>query len=117
VQLTRNALDGASFSSHERLETDATRQCMKTRFTRLQGQYLAFIHSYTRLHGVSPAESDLQRFFGVTPPSVHDMVLRLHAAGLIDRVPGEARSLRVCLREEEIPSLERAPTVRHVRAP
>lgn len=76
------------------------------RFTKLQGQYLAYIHSYSRLHGVPPAESDLQSFFAVTPPSVHDMIVRLHTAGLIFRVPGEARSLRVRLPENEIPSLE-----------
>lgn len=81
---------------------------MQKRFTKLQGQYLAFIHSYTRIHGVPPAESDLQRFFGVTPPSVHDMVVRMHASGLVTRVPGEARTLRVRLPEDEIPTLEPA---------
>ncbi|MGQ0815637.1 MAG: LexA family protein [Gemmatimonadota bacterium] len=89
---------------------------MRKRFTKLQGQYLAFIHSYTRIHGVAPAESEIERFFGVTPPSVHDMILRLHAAGLVARVPGEARSLRVRLSEDEIPRLEPAPSGRGVRA-
>jgi len=37
----------------------------------LQGQYLAFIHAYTKIHGVAPAEADMQRYFRVTPPSVH----------------------------------------------
>ena len=88
---------------------------MSRRFTRLQGQYLAFIHSYTRIHGIPPAESDLQRFFGVTPPSVHDMIVRLHEAGLIARVPGEARSLRVQVGEDEIPRLEPAPSGQRIR--
>ena len=35
----------------------------KPRFTDLQGQYLAFIEAYTTLHGVAPAEADMQRFF------------------------------------------------------
>jgi hypothetical protein len=40
-------------------------------FTPKQGQYLAFIHAYTLVIGRPPAEADLQRFFQVTPPSVH----------------------------------------------
>jgi Mn-dependent DtxR family transcriptional regulator len=88
---------------------------MGARFTKLQGQYLAFIHSYTIIHGVPPAESDLQEFFGVTPPSVHDMILRLHSAGLLARLPGEARSLRVQLREDEIPRLEATPNWPRIR--
>lgn len=45
-------------------------------FTPLQGQYLSFIATYERLHGRAPAEADLQRYFGVTPPTVHQMILR-----------------------------------------
>ena len=32
-------------------------------FTDKQGQYLAFIDAYTRVHGRSPAETDMQRHF------------------------------------------------------
>jgi hypothetical protein len=35
--------------------------------------------------GARPAEADLQRFFRVTPPSVHQMVLTLARSGLIRR--------------------------------
>ena len=42
-------------------------------FTERQGQYLAFIDAYTRVHGRPPAERDMQRHFGVSPPSVHQM--------------------------------------------
>ena len=45
--------------------------------TERQGQYLAFIDAYTRVHGRPPAESDMQRHFRVSPPSVHQMVLTL----------------------------------------
>lgn len=31
-------------------------------FTDLQGQYIAFIHAYTRLNRRAPAEADMQRF-------------------------------------------------------
>jgi hypothetical protein len=37
-------------------------------FTVKQGQYLAFIDHYSRLRGMSPAESDFRAFFKVTPP-------------------------------------------------
>src|SRR3989442_494613 len=74
--------------------------------TRLQGQYLAFIRAYTLIHRIAPAEADMQRFFAVTPPSVHQMVLTLEQRGLIDRVPGQARSIRVLVPAEELPSLE-----------
>lgn len=41
-----------------------------SKFTAKQGQYLAFVHYYTKIHGVSPAEADLQRYFRVSPPAV-----------------------------------------------
>ena len=71
----------------------------KPRFTAKQGQYLAFIHSYTNLHRTPPAEADLQRYFKVTPPTVHAMILTLERQGLIDRTPGQARSIRLRVRE------------------
>ena len=76
------------------------------RFTALQGQYLAFIRTYTLLHREPPAEADMQRFFRVTPPSVHNMVLALAQRGLLERTPGKARSIRVLVPKEELPELE-----------
>jgi len=75
-------------------------------FTIRQGQYLAFIHAYTALNGRPPAEADLQRHFRVTPPTVHDMILRLETAGHLSRVPGQARSLRLLLSPDLLPTLE-----------
>ena len=60
-------------------------------FIERQGQYLAFIDAYTRVHGRPPAESDMQRHFGVSPPSVHQMVLTLERLGLIRRQWGGAQ--------------------------
>jgi repressor LexA len=74
-------------------------------FTSLQGQYLAFIHTYTLLHGVPPAEADLLPFFGVSPPVVHQHLRHLLAKGLLERTPGRPRSLRVTLPVHEIPAL------------
>ena len=41
----------------------------KPGFTPTQSQYLAFIDAYTRVNLRPPAEADIQRRFGVTPPS------------------------------------------------
>ena len=62
-------------------------------FTPKQGQYLAFIHAYTLVNGRPPAEADMQRFFQVTPPSVHQMVIALEQAGWISRKRGVPRSI------------------------
>jgi hypothetical protein len=78
----------------------------KARFTHRQGQFLAFIHLYRKLHRQGPAELDLVQFFRVTPPSVHGMVVKLEELGLVTREPGVARSVRVTIPEEEIPALE-----------
>jgi Mn-dependent DtxR family transcriptional regulator len=48
-------------------------------FTPKQGQYLAFIYAYTRLHRRPPTEADMQLYFRVSPPSVHQMILTLNA--------------------------------------
>ncbi len=74
-------------------------------FTDKQGQYLAFIYGYTRLNGRPPAEADMQRYFRVSPPSVHQMVLALERAGLIRRQPGVARSIEVLVAPECLPIL------------
>lgn len=79
---------------------------MKSRYTYKQGQYLAFIYYYTKIHGAAPAEADIQRYFKVSPPTVHQMITTLGREGLIDKVPGQARTIRVLLSREEIPDLE-----------
>lgn len=78
---------------------------MEPPYTPLQGQYLAFIHRYTILNARAPAEVDMQRFFRVTPPSVHSMVLKLEQLGFISRVPGQARSIALKIAPESLPAL------------
>lgn len=75
------------------------------RFTPRQGQYLAYIYAYSRLNRRAPAEADMQRHFGVSPPSVHQMVLGLERAGLIRRQPGVARSIELLVPSEQLPIL------------
>jgi repressor LexA len=75
------------------------------RFTATQGRYLAFIHYYTKVHRAPPAEADLQRYFGVSPPAVNAMILTLERQGLIERTHGKARSIRVRIPATEVPDL------------
>ena len=75
-------------------------------FTPKQGQYLAFIDAYTRVHLRPPAEADIQRRFGVTPPSVHQMILTLERDGFIRRQPGVPRSIEVLVPPQLLPVLE-----------
>jgi len=77
---------------------------MKKAFTDKQGQYLAFIYYYSKIHGMSPSEAELQQYFRVSPPSVHQMILTLERRGLI-RTPGQARSIHLLISREELPDL------------
>lgn len=75
-------------------------------YTGKQGQYLAFIYNYTKINGAPPAEADMQRYFKTTPPAVHQMVLTLEKRGFIQRVAGQARSIKVLLPPDQLPYLE-----------
>jgi Mn-dependent DtxR family transcriptional regulator len=77
-------------------------------FTEKQGQYLAFIHTYSQLNGRPPAEADMEKFFGVTPPSVHRMIIELEKRGLIRRVPRQPRSIELAI-SDGIPALQPRP--------
>ena len=75
-------------------------------FTAKQGQYLAFIYNYTKIHRQAPAESDLERYFQVSPPAIHDMIKTLERNGLIEKKPGQARSIRLLVQPENLPRLK-----------
>ena len=77
-----------------------------SRFTDKQGQYLAFIHTYVLLNRQAPAEADFQRFFGVTAPSVHQMIVQLERRGFIRRTPRQARSIELLLSADQLPTLQ-----------
>lgn len=78
----------------------------RPRFTPRQGQYLAFIHAYTLVIDRPPAEADMQRFFRVSGPAVHQMIVGLEKAGLISRQPGVPRSIRVLVGRAALPELQ-----------
>jgi repressor LexA len=48
----------------------------------------------------------MQRYFGVTPPTVHQMVLTLEENGFIERIPGQGRSIHLLIPREQVPDLE-----------
>lgn len=82
-------------------------EVMTGKITEKQGQYLAFIENYSMMHGCAPSELDIQLFFGVTPPTVHQMVLKLEEKGFISRIPRQARSIKILLDSGNIPKLKK----------
>ena len=53
-----------------------------------------------------PAQAEIQRFFGVTPPSVHNMLLALERNGLLARTPGQPRSIKILVDRDDLPHLD-----------
>jgi repressor LexA len=99
-------------SEYSQAEIQAGPACPRSKvklaplYTEKQGQYLAFIYYFTKINGEPPSEAEMQRYFRVTPPSVHQMVLSLESKGLIARTPGKARSIRLLVDRAELPELE-----------
>ena len=73
-------------------------------FTKTQGRYLAFIHRYITKFGQAPAEADVQRHFLVSGPSVNAMMQTLTRKGLISRVPGVPRSIKLLVPVHLLPT-------------
>jgi DNA-binding MarR family transcriptional regulator len=65
--------------------------------TKRQFEYLTFIAKYIAHFGRSPAESDIERHFLVSAPSVNQMMQMLERRGFIARKKGVARSIRICI--------------------
>ena len=75
-------------------------------FTYKQGQYLAFIHYYTNVNGIAPAQADLQRYFRVSPPAVLRTLTQLEDQGLIRKQPGVARNLSLTIPVHQLSSID-----------
>ena len=82
-----------------------TKPTIQPGYTPKQGQYLAFIYYYDKIHGCSPSEADIQRYFKVSPPAVHQMIVGLEKHGFIERQPRQSRSIRLLLSREQLPDL------------
>jgi repressor LexA len=87
-------------------DVDPERQSMSVSYTDKQGQYLAFIYYYTKVNGYAPAEQDMQRYFEVSAPAVHRMIVELEKKALIQRTPRKPRSVEVRLSRSDLPDLE-----------
>jgi hypothetical protein len=82
-----------------------SKRAPQTPFTATQGQYLAYIHLYWKLNRRGPAESEIARYFRVSAPSAHQMIVKLEEKGLITREPGVPRSVRIAVPRSELPEL------------
>ncbi len=92
-----------------RLFSEVTVSPTKTanpRMTEKQGQYLSFISLYIKLNARAPAESDIQNYFRVASPTVHQMVVKLEKLGLIKRTSRVARSIQILVSPDDIPDLK-----------
>src|ERR1700704_5401986 len=87
-------------------KSDATRSLSAHSITEKQGQYLPFISPYSHISRRPPAETDMQRHFQVSPPSVPQMIVTLERNGLIRRQPGVARSIQILVAPEDLPILD-----------
>ena len=76
---------------------------IKKTFTVRQGQFLAFIFYYTKVNRRPPAESDIQQYFAVSSASTHQMIKGLVEKKLLQKVPRQARSMRILVEEEQLP--------------
>jgi Mn-dependent DtxR family transcriptional regulator len=74
--------------------------------TRQQGQLLAYVYWYTKVHRIPPSENEVAEFLDVRGPSAHRMIVNLAEKGYLARTPGEPRTLRVLLPREQLPDLE-----------
>lgn len=77
-----------------------------TRLTRKQGQLVAYVYYYTKVHRIPPSENEIAEFLGVYGPSAHQMILRLEARGALARTPGQPRTIRILLPRADLPDLE-----------
>ena len=80
----------------------------KRPYTAKQGQYLT---NTRKSVAIRPQKSDIQMHFGVSGPTTHQMIVRLEALGLIEKIPHTARSIRILLPEDQMPSAAAADPV------
>ena len=83
--------------------------------TPTQGQYLAYIRAYRDGFGLSPAESEIAKAMGVSPPSANQMMKTLERKGLIRRQPGVPRSIEILVAVEDLPKWDGKRITRTVR--
>ena len=98
-------LNGLLETHSDEPPTSSVRDVPWPSFTAAQGQYLAFIYYFAKLHRRAPAEADLQAYFQTSPPSIHRMIMTLERRGFITKVPGVGRSIQLLLERSQLPDL------------
>jgi repressor LexA len=58
-----------------------------------------------KLNRCPPAETDIQRYLGISAAAVHQMLVTLAKRGFIEREPGRVRSLRLLGPRADLPDL------------
>jgi DNA-binding MarR family transcriptional regulator len=94
-----------SFPENDKKSAKSSKRS-NARITKKQGQYLSFIYYYTKVNKSPPAESDFQKYFNVSPPSIHHMIIKLEEKGFISRVRNTPRSIKLLVNRAEIPDLD-----------
>lgn len=79
---------------------------MAAKITHRQGQFLAFILRFIERYGTSPSFDEMAAYFGITSPSVNGMIKTLERNGLVSRIPGAARTLRVEVPAHLLPDID-----------
>lgn len=57
------------------------------------------------MRGFPPAFAEMEHYFGVTPPTVNQMIKNLEKKGLIEKEPRKARSIKVTIPAAQIPTV------------
>ncbi|MFW6169729.1 MAG: CinA family nicotinamide mononucleotide deamidase-related protein [Planctomycetota bacterium] len=70
-----------------------------------QGQYLAYLHLYCKLHQLAPTPTEMARYFGESPGDVERRLAELEQLGLIERERGTWRTLRIQVPSSALPDL------------
>ena len=76
------------------------------RYTEEQGQYLAFIYYYTKIHGRSPSEAECKAIWCYATDRASNGVVSRKKQTDCTRLAGQARSIRLLLPRYELPDLE-----------
>jgi hypothetical protein len=74
--------------------------------TAVQGQYLAYIHTYAVMHGQAPSRNELEAHFRRPWKAVNRMLRKLKVKGLIRYQHRTARSLEVLVDPKFLPCLQ-----------
>lgn len=71
-----------------------------------QGQFIAFIHNFTKVSGQAPTDRDVERYFKISSSGAREMIERLEWGKFVASSDDKPRRLRVLIPAEQVPELE-----------